>query len=79
MRAGLPVGTQVLSGPHNLRHAFARRLRLAGVPLETRKALMHHIDGDITIHYSPAEVGELLEAVEKLTRVEGVTMLRLAS
>lgn len=73
------MGTQVLSGPHNLRHAFARRLRLAGVPLETRKALMHHIDGDITIHYSPAEVGELLEAVEKLTRAEGVTMLRLAS
>jgi hypothetical protein len=40
---------------------------------------MHHIDGDITVHYSPAEVGELLSAVEKLTTVEGVTMLRLAS
>lgn len=78
-RAGLPVGDNVLSGPHNLRHTFARRLRLAGVPLETRKALMHHIDGDITVHYSPAEVGELLEAVEKLTQVENVTMLRLAS
>lgn len=77
--AGLPVGSQVLSGPHNLRHTFARRLRLAGVPLETRKALMHHINGDITIQYSPAEVGELVEAVEKLTKVEGVTMLRLAS
>jgi hypothetical protein len=49
------------------------------VPLETRKALMHHIDGDITVHYSPAEVGELIAAVEKLTKVEGVTMLRLAS
>ena len=79
IRAELPVGPDVLSGPHNLRHTFARRLRLAGVPLETRKALMHHIDGDITIHYSPAEVGELLNAVEKLTEVEGVTMLRLAS
>jgi integrase len=79
LRAGLPVGDEVLSGPHNLRHTFARRLRLAGVPLETRKALMHHIDGDITIHYSPAEVGELVDAVEKLTKVEGVTMLRLAS
>jgi Phage integrase family. len=78
-RAGLPIGDSVLSGPHNLRHTFARRLRLAGVPLETRKALMHHIDGDITVHYSPAEVGELLAAVEKLTKVEGVTMLRLAS
>jgi hypothetical protein len=40
---------------------------------------MHHIDGDITVHYSPAEVGELLNAVEKLTTVEGLTMLRLAS
>lgn len=79
MRSGLPAGTSVLSGPHNLRHTFARRLRLAGVPLETRKALMHHIDGDITVHYSPAEVGELLDAVEKLTQMEGVTMLRLAS
>jgi integrase len=79
VRSGLPVGSNILSGPHNLRHTFARRLRLAGVPLETRKALMHHIDGDITVHYSPAEVGELLEAVEKLTTVEGVTMLRLAS
>ncbi|MEY4210964.1 MAG: hypothetical protein RLZ92_1345 [Pseudomonadota bacterium] len=78
-RAGLPVGDQVLSGPHNLRHTFARRLRLTGVPLETRKALMHHIDGDITVHHSPAEVGELLDAVEKLTQVENVTMLRLAS
>jgi integrase len=79
LRAMLPVGANVLSGPHNLRHTFARRLRLAGVPLETRKALMHHIDGDITVHYSPAEVEELLNAVEKLTTVERVTMLRLAS
>ena len=73
LRAGLPVGKEVLSGPHNLRHTFARRLRLVGVPLETRKALMHHIDGDITVHYSPAEVGELIAAVEKLTKVGGVT------
>lgn len=78
-RAGLPVGNDMLSGPHNLRHTFARRLRVAGVTLETRKALMHHIDGDITVHYSPAEVGELLAAVEKLTQVEGVTMLRMVS
>jgi integrase len=79
IRAGLPVGKEVLSGPHNLRHTFARRLRLAGVALETRKALMHHIDGDITVHYSPAEVGELIAAVEKLTKAENVTMLRLVS
>jgi hypothetical protein len=52
---------------------------LAGVPLEIRKALMRHIDGDITVHYSPAEVKELLEALERLTKVESVTMLRIAS
>jgi integrase len=79
MRCDLPTGANVLSGPHNLRHTFARRLRLAGVSLETRKALMHHIDGDITVHYSPAEVGELVAAVEKLTTVERMTMLRLTS
>lgn len=77
--AGLPDGKDTLSGPHNLRHTFARRLRIAGVPLETRKALMHHIDGDITVHYSPAEVGELVEAVEKLIGVEGATLLRMVS
>lgn len=79
LRAGLPVDANVMSGPHNLRHTFARRLRSAGVPLETRRALMHHINGDITVHYSPAEVGELLVAVEKLTTVEEMTMLRVAS
>ena len=72
-------GWPCLSGPYNLRHTFARRLRLVGVPLEPRKALIHDIDGDITIHYSPSEVGELLETVEKMTRVEGATMLRLTS
>ncbi len=78
IRAGLPVGLDVLSGPHNLRHTFARRLRIAGVPLETRKVLMHHIDGDITVHYSPADLKELIDAVEKLCQVQSVTMLRVA-
>lgn len=75
--AGLPMGKEVLSGPHNLRHTFARRLRLAGVPLETRKALLHHIDGDITVHYSPAELRELIDAVERLIQTEQTTMLRV--
>jgi integrase len=74
--AGLPTGKEILAGPHNLRHTFARRLRLAGVPLETRKALLHHLDGDITVHYSPAEIRELIEAVEKLKETETTTLLR---
>jgi integrase len=76
--AGLPVGDDVLSGPHNLRHTFARRLRAVGVPLETRKVLLHHVNGDITVHYSPAEIAELIEAVEKLSQSQRATILRMA-
>ncbi len=39
-----------------------------GVPLETRKALLGHADGDITTHYSQAELGELLAAAEKVSQ-----------
>jgi hypothetical protein len=37
------------------------------VPIETRKLLMGHANGDITTHYSAAELGELLAAAEKVT------------
>jgi integrase len=65
-RAGLPQEDGILKGVHNLRHTFGRRLRGAGVPLETRKALLGHANGDITTHYSAAELGELLAAAEKI-------------
>ncbi|WNV04479.1 hypothetical protein RP726_19090 [Candidatus Methylospira mobilis] len=39
---------------------------------------MHHVDGDVTVHYSPAELAELKEAVESITQIEQVTMLRAA-
>ena len=65
-KAGLPVEKGVLRGVHNLRHTFGRRLRGAGVPLETRKLLLGHASGDITTHYSAAEIKELIEAVEKI-------------
>ena len=64
--AGLPMEPGILKGVHNLRHTFGRRLRGAGVPLETRKALLGHANGDITTHYSAAELRELLDAVEKI-------------
>jgi 2C-methyl-D-erythritol 2,4-cyclodiphosphate synthase len=57
----------VLQRVHDLRHTFGRRLRAAGVPIETRKLLMGHANGDITTHYSAAELGELLAAAEKVT------------
>lgn len=66
--AGLPDSRTWVRGPHNLRHTFGRRLRAAGVGLETRKALLGHRDGDITTHYSAAEIRELMEAAELVTK-----------
>lgn len=44
------------------------------MPLETRKALLGHANGDITTHYSAAELRELIAAVEKIaTRSETET------
>src|SRR5690606_41266818 len=53
-------------GIHNTRHTFGRRLRSAGVPLETRKTLLGHANGDITTHYSAAEIEELRLAVQRI-------------
>ena len=63
---GLPTEPGILKGVHNLRHTFGRRLRSAGVPLETRKALLGHANDDITTHYSAAELEELISAVEAI-------------
>jgi integrase len=65
--AGLPEDPMVMKGVHNLRHTCGRRLRGAGVPLETRKLLLGHASGDITTHYSAAEIGELIAAAERIT------------
>lgn len=51
---------------HDLKHTFGRRLRAAGVPLETRKVLLGHRNGDITTHYSAPELEELIEAAERV-------------
>jgi len=56
-----------LHGPHNLRHTFARRLRNAMVPTEVIKALLHHINGEITLHYAPSELKTLFDAVDAMT------------
>ncbi|MBI3481355.1 MAG: tyrosine-type recombinase/integrase [Nitrosomonadales bacterium] len=52
--------------PHDLKHTFGRRLRAAGIPLETRKVLLGHKNGDITSHYSAPELAELLEAANRV-------------
>ncbi|ORU92860.1 MAG: hypothetical protein A6F70_03930 [Cycloclasticus sp. symbiont of Bathymodiolus heckerae] len=64
--AGLPNNGRYTKGVHNLKHTFGRRLRAVGVPLETRKVLLHHTNGDITSHYSAAEIEELIEAAERV-------------
>jgi len=51
---------------HDLKHTFGRRLRAAGVSLETRKVLLGHTNGDITSHYSAPEIEELLEAANRV-------------
>ena len=51
---------------HDLKHTFGRRLRAAGVPLETRKILLGHRNGDITTHYSAPELEELIKAANRV-------------
>lgn len=49
-----------------MKHTLGRRLRAAGVPLETRKVLLGHKNGDITTHYSEPELEELIEAANRV-------------
>ena len=74
---GLPDEPGILKGVHNLRHTFGRRLRSAGVPLETRKALLGHANGDITTHYSAAELSELISAAEAIVSRGGTEIPNL--
>lgn len=67
---------------HDLKHTFGRRLRAAGVGEETRKVLLGHTNGDITTHYSAAELAELINAVNKIDRsiaTPAITLLRAAA
>jgi len=69
---------------HDLRHTFGRRLRAAGVSKETRSALLGHKTGDITTHYSGAEIQELIDAVAKIVKADSrktpaLTLLRVSS
>jgi len=55
---------------HDLKHTFGRRLRAVGIPLETRKVLLGHRNGDITSHYSAPEIEELLDAANRVFAVQ---------
>jgi integrase len=64
---------------HDLKHTFGRRLRNAGVPLETRKVLLGHKSGDITSHYSAPELAELIRAANAVIKAQESTLLRVVS
>ena len=68
---------------HDLRHTVGRRLRALRVPFETRQDVLGHKNGNITTHYSAAEVSELLDAVTLLenaaTDSRPLTMLRVVA
>ena len=64
---------------HDLKHTFGRRLRTAGVPLETRKVLLGHKSGDITSHYSAPELAELIRAANTVLKTQESTLLRVVT
>lgn len=61
---------------HDLRHTFGRRLRAAGVSNETRQDLLGHKNGNITTHYSQAEMAELQKAVSLIESGDSAPLLR---
>ncbi|MES2142502.1 MAG: site-specific integrase [Pseudomonadota bacterium] len=58
---------------HDLKHTFGRRLRAANVSFEDRQDLLGHKSQRITTHYSAAEIGNLILAVNKICIRENST------
>jgi len=56
---------------HDMRHTFGRRLRAANVSIEDREDLLGHKSTRMTTHYSAVELGNLIEATEKLCSSDG--------
>ena len=77
MSAAARYETNAESGVGRSQTTAGRRLRAAGVALETRRAILGHANGDITTHYSAAEVAELIAAVNKIEGGESAPVLTL--
>jgi integrase len=54
---------------HDLRHHFASRLVVAGVPINTVRELMGHSDIKMTLRYAHLAPGHMREAVEAISNV----------
>ena len=67
LKRALPPGFRRVR-VHDLRHTFGRRLRAVGVCLEDRQDLLGHKSGRMTTHYSAAEIGNLLAAVNRIAK-----------
>jgi Phage integrase family len=68
---------------HDLKHAFGRRLRAAGVSFEDRQDLLGHRSARITTRYSAAELSRLIAAANRVcgrsTRQVELVVLRVRS
>ena len=62
---------------HDLRHTVGMRLREARVSENTISEVLWHARGDITLHYSVAQVRELREALELIKDDSGRTNVSL--
>lgn len=77
-RAGLPTGYWTRRGPHNMRHTFLHRLRVAGVSEEDRAALAGH-GTTLEQDYAYPELEKLIGVAELATireRTRGVILRR---
>jgi hypothetical protein len=65
---------------HDLRHTFATRLRLAGVPQEDRNALMGHSGASMAEHYAAGDIGRLIKLANRVLNRQGTkTLLRVVN
>lgn len=67
---------------HDLKHTCGRRLRAAGVGFEDRQDILAHKSGRMTTHYSAAELGNLVAAVNRISNSHGFhtgTVLRMVA